>query len=323
MEIEQCMKSIYIATEFQQVADSLQLSVGELSDYPVIFPIRKPERISSGFGIRVHPVYKLRKFHKGIDIVAAKGTPVYATGNGIVTRKGYNSGYGYYIEIQHAGGFRSFYAHLSRTLVDVGYAVGIADQIACVGNTGISTGSHLHYEVRKGIRYLNPIQWCYCLSEIISKEDKMKFIKTYLQPDEEVKYRARIHIFLFLQPAILLGIGLMCYLDSVSITHYLGVTLLFLGLVSLVQRVLVKIGSIYAVTNKRVILKTGVVSRRAVDLVLAKCEGIQVTQDILGRIFGYGSIVVTTGGATNCYYYVANPLRFKQAINEQISAFGM
>ena len=94
---------------------------------------------------------------------------------------------------------------------------------------------------------------------------------------------------------------------------------MFLGLVALVQRVFVKIGSIYAVTNKRVIIKTGVISRRTVELVLAKCEGIQVIQSIAGRIFGYGSIVVTTGGATNCYYYVTNPYRFKRAINIQIT----
>jgi uncharacterized membrane protein YdbT with pleckstrin-like domain len=151
----------------------------------------------------------------------------------------------------------------------------------------------------------------------------MKFLTTYLQPGEEIKYRARIHIFLFLQPAILLAIGFMCYFDAIRITHYLGVTLLFLGLVSLVQRVFVKVGSIYAVTNRRVIIKTGIISRRTVELVLAKCEGIQVTQDILGRIFGYGSIVVTTGGATNCYYFVANPFRFKRAINEQIALYRM
>ena len=146
----------------------------------------------------------------------------------------------------------------------------------------------------------------------------MKFLTTYLQPGEEIMYRARIHIFLFLQPIILLAIGFMCYFDEVRITHYLGLTLLFLGLVALVQRVFVKIGSVYAVTNKRVIIKTGVISRRTVELVLAKCEGIQVLQGVAGRIFGYGSIVVTTGGATNCYYYVANPYRFKRAINEQI-----
>jgi len=151
----------------------------------------------------------------------------------------------------------------------------------------------------------------------------MKFLTTYLQPGEEVRYRARIHIFLFLQPAILLGIGFMCYFDDFRITHYLGVTLLFLGLVSLVQRVFVKVGSVYAVTNRRVIIKTGVISRRTVELVLAKCEGIKVVQGITGRIFGYGSIVVTMGGATNCYYYVSNPFRFKRAINEQITLYQM
>jgi murein DD-endopeptidase MepM/ murein hydrolase activator NlpD len=165
-EIEECTKPIYSINEFQQIADSLQLYINELSDYPVIFPIKKPCRISSGFGIRWHPVYKRRKFHTGIDIPKAKGTPVYATGNGVATRKGYNSGYGYFIEIEHAGNFRSFYAHLSKTLVNVGDSVNIARQIACVGNTGITTGSHLHYEVRKGKRFLNPTGWCGYLFEI-------------------------------------------------------------------------------------------------------------------------------------------------------------
>lgn len=162
-QIEQCMKPIYSIIEFQQIADSLQMTIDELSDYPVISPIKKSGRISSGFGMRKHPCYKRRKFHTGIDIPQVKGTPVYATGNGIVIGKGYNVGYGYFIEIQHAGGFRSFYAHLSRILVNVGERISITQQIACVGSTGIVTGSHLHYEVRKGKRYLNPIGWCYCL----------------------------------------------------------------------------------------------------------------------------------------------------------------
>ncbi|KKB53118.1 hypothetical protein HMPREF1212_01281 [Parabacteroides sp. HGS0025] len=146
----------------------------------------------------------------------------------------------------------------------------------------------------------------------------MKSLTTYLQYGEVVMYRARIHIFLFLQPAILLAIGYLCYLDTVRLTHYWGITLLFLGLVSLVQRVLVKIGSLYLVTNKRVIIKTGVISRRVIELVLMKCEGIYATQTVMGRIFGYGTIIVTTGGATNCYYYVADPFRFKMEINMQI-----
>lgn len=165
-EIERLTEKVYSANEFRQVVDSLGLSVSELCDYPIIFPIKKPV-ISSGFGMRKHPIYKVRKFHTGIDIPKAKGTPVYATGNGVVIRKGYNSGYGNFVEIQHAGGFRSFYAHLNKTIVNRGDSVSIAQQIACVGNTGVSTGCHLHYEVRKGNYFLNPKEWCCLLSTIL------------------------------------------------------------------------------------------------------------------------------------------------------------
>lgn len=169
-EIEKLTANIYSATEFQRIADSMQLSISELSCYPVISPIRNPT-ISSGFGMRRHPVYKVRKFHTGIDVPKAKGTPVYATGSGVVTRKGYNSGYGNFIEIEHAGGFRSFYAHLSKTLVSAGDSVQMGKYIACVGNSGLTTGHHLHYEIRKGHRFLNPVEWCCCLLKIILKEE--------------------------------------------------------------------------------------------------------------------------------------------------------
>lgn len=168
-KIEKCTGQIYSIKEFWRIADSMQMSVSELSDYPVIFPIKKPV-ISSGFRMRKHPVYKVRKFHTGIDIPKTKGTPVYATGNGVVSRKGYNSGYGYFIEVEHSGNFRSFYAHLSKTLVNVGDSVTITQQIACVGNTGVTTGSHLHYEVRKAKRFLNPSEWCYCLLDKLKNE---------------------------------------------------------------------------------------------------------------------------------------------------------
>ncbi|MDL2310168.1 M23 family metallopeptidase [Parabacteroides sp. OttesenSCG-928-B22] len=80
--------------------------------------------------------------------------------------------------MQHADGFRSFYAHLSRTLVNVGDTVVIAAQIACVGSTGVSTSSHLHYEVRKGNRFLNPKEWCYCLLSIRSGSSR-QYIASY------------------------------------------------------------------------------------------------------------------------------------------------
>jgi len=147
----------------------------------------------------------------------------------------------------------------------------------------------------------------------------MNFLKSQLQPGEGMKYRARIHYFLFVEPLCLLMIGGFILCDvSVPIMKWLGITVLFLGLVSLVQRIFVKVGSLFVVTNRRVILKTGVIRRRVAELVLAKCEGLQATQSVTGRIFGYGTLVVTTGGATNCYYFVRKPFDFKRAINMQI-----
>lgn len=165
-QIEQWTKTVYSVNEFRRIADSMQMSVNELSCYPVISPVRNPI-ISSDFGRRKHPIYKRQLFHTGIDFSEAKGTSVYATGNGIVIRKGYNPCYGNFIEIQHAGGFRSFYAHLSKMLVSVGDSVRMGKHIACVGNSGLTTGYHLHYEIRKSNRFLNPMEWCYCLLEIL------------------------------------------------------------------------------------------------------------------------------------------------------------
>jgi uncharacterized membrane protein YdbT with pleckstrin-like domain len=147
----------------------------------------------------------------------------------------------------------------------------------------------------------------------------MEFIKTHFQPGEEVIYRARIHYFLFAQPFCLLLIGGFILWDvSAPMMKWLGITVLFLGLVSLVQRIFIKVGSLFVVTNRRVMLKTGIIRRRVAELVLQKCEGIQATESVTGRILGYGTLVVTTGGATNCYYFVRKPFDFKRAINGQI-----
>lgn len=147
----------------------------------------------------------------------------------------------------------------------------------------------------------------------------MKFLKSQLQPGEEIQYRARIHYFLFVEPSCLLMVGGFILCDvSVPIMKWLGITVLFLGLVSLLQRIFVKVGSLLIVTNRRVILKTGIIRRRVAELVLNKCEGLQATQSVTGRIFGFGTLVVTTGGATNCYYFVGKPFDFKRAVNIQI-----
>ncbi|GHV16196.1 membrane protein [Bacteroidia bacterium] len=149
----------------------------------------------------------------------------------------------------------------------------------------------------------------------------MNYIEQNLQSGEEIKYVAKLHFFLFVQPVILLLIGALLASSPKEIsamTHYAGLLILFFGLVSLVQRLLVKIGSSYAVTNKRVVLKTGIISRRSVDLILAKCEGLHIRQSVLGRIFNFGTITVTTGGITSSYPYIADPLAFRREVNIQI-----
>ena len=149
----------------------------------------------------------------------------------------------------------------------------------------------------------------------------MNYIKNNLQSGEEIKYVARLHFFLFVQPIALLLFGALLASSPKEISamiHYAGLLILFFGVVSLMQRLLVKVGSAYAVTNKRVVLKTGVISRKAVDLLLTKCEGLHIKQSILGRIFGFGTITVTTGGVTSSYPYIANPLAFRREVNAQI-----
>lgn len=149
----------------------------------------------------------------------------------------------------------------------------------------------------------------------------MNYIQKNLQSGEEIKYVAKLHFFLFVQPIILLLIGAFLASSPKEIsamTHYAGLLILFFGIVSLLSRILIKVGSSYAVTNKRVVLKTGVISRRAVDLVLAKCEGLHIKQSVLGRIFNFGTITVTTGGVSSSYPYIADPMAFKREINTQI-----
>ena len=119
-------------------------------------PITSSARMSSGFGYRIHPVTGKSKFHKGMDFAAPIGTPIYATGNGVVTFSGWGTGYGRYVEVDHGNGTVTRYAHTSANYVNVGDTVYANQQIAAVGNTGRSTGAHLHYEVRQNGQAVNP-----------------------------------------------------------------------------------------------------------------------------------------------------------------------
>ncbi len=135
-----------------------------LASIPAIQPIRKEDlsRMASGYGWRSDPFTKARKKHNGMDFTAPTGTPIYATGNGRVKRADNTaSGFGQHIEIDHGYGYKTIYAHLSKYNVKRGQNVSRGDLIGFVGNTGRSVGPHLHYEVHKNGRPINPINFYY------------------------------------------------------------------------------------------------------------------------------------------------------------------
>ena len=131
---------------------------------PSIQPIKNEDlrRIASGFGKRRDPFTKLWRQHNGIDFTAKKGTPVYATGDGIIKRAdNRSSGYGKHIRIDHGHGYVSLYAHLNGYNVRRGQRVKRGEIIGFVGNTGRSAGAHLHYEIFKDKKHINPINFYY------------------------------------------------------------------------------------------------------------------------------------------------------------------
>jgi len=113
----------------------------------------------NSFGMRLHPILKRYKRHEGLDIIADRGTPVFAPGKGVITFVGRRGGYGIAIEINHGFGYKTVYAHLSKSIVTKGQHVTRGDLIAKTGNTGLSSGPHLHYEVHHNGVKLNPVDF--------------------------------------------------------------------------------------------------------------------------------------------------------------------
>ena len=133
-----------------------------MQSIPAIQPIsnKKLERIASGFGYRIDPIYKTPKLHTGLDFTAATGTPIYATGNGTISEAVYdNSGYGRHVVINHGYGYKTLYAHMVKIKVRRGQKVKRGEVIGWVGSSGKSTGPHLHYEVIKQGSKINPINF--------------------------------------------------------------------------------------------------------------------------------------------------------------------
>ena len=131
--------------------------------------LKKDVRFLSGFGMRIHPIHKLRRFHKGIDFTAPQGTDIQSTGAGkIVGVNKAGSGYGKNVTIDHGYGYKTLYAHMHTISVKEGQIVKKGQKIGSVGNTGSSTGAHLHYEIILNGVSINPID--YCLDGLSAKE---------------------------------------------------------------------------------------------------------------------------------------------------------
>lgn len=134
-----------------------------LASIPAILPVKLEDltRMASGYKWRMHPILKIRKFHKGMDFTAPIGTPIFASGNGKVIRAERSATFGNVVYIDHGYGYKTIYAHMSKIKARKGKKVLRGDLIGYVGNTGRSVSSHLHYEVHKNDRALNPINFYY------------------------------------------------------------------------------------------------------------------------------------------------------------------
>jgi len=171
-KIDILTKQIYIQSKsFDELEELVEDKNKMLSSIPAIQPISKNKSyLASGFGTRMHPIYKIKKMHAGLDFTAPKGTPVYATGDGTVEKARYNkrSGYGKHVTINHGYGYKSLYAHLDKYVVKEKQKVKRGEIIGFVGNTGRSVAPHLHYEITKNNKKINPIY--YFFNDLDSKE---------------------------------------------------------------------------------------------------------------------------------------------------------
>ncbi|AHM59983.1 peptidase m23 [Flammeovirgaceae bacterium 311] len=162
-KIDQLKKQMYIQTKSYDEIERMAMNKEKMwASIPAIQPLSNKElnRMASGFGMRVHPIYKVRRMHAGCDFSAPRGTPIYATGDGVVIKKESNyGGYGNELEIDHGYGYITKYAHLDSFKAKKGQRVKRGEVIGYVGNTGASTAPHLHYEVIKDGKKVNPMNF--------------------------------------------------------------------------------------------------------------------------------------------------------------------
>lgn len=178
-EVDKLTKQIVVQSKsLDEIAELAKKKEELLTTIPAIQPIKNEDlkRMASGYGWRNDPFTKARKFHYGMDFSARRGTPIYATGNGTVTRADANSiGYGRHIRIDHGFNYVSLYAHLSKYNVKKGQKVKRGDIIGYVGSTGRSVAPHLHYEIFKNGKRINPRNFYY---GSLSSEEFNEMLKT-------------------------------------------------------------------------------------------------------------------------------------------------
>jgi murein DD-endopeptidase MepM/ murein hydrolase activator NlpD len=161
-KMDMLMHKLYIQSKsFDEVVEFFKNHEDMLDHLPAIQPISNDDlkHTASGFGWRIDPVYGTRRFHYGMDFSCDIGTPVYATANGRIVSCKWEKGYGTTVEIDHGYGYQTRYCHLSTCKVQRGQQVRRGDLIALSGNSGKSTGPHLHYEVLQKGKKVNPINY--------------------------------------------------------------------------------------------------------------------------------------------------------------------
>jgi len=161
-----------IEKELTDIADLV------LDSIPIQSPISVHEitKISSDYGVRTHPIYNIRRFHNGIDFVAPQGSNILSTADGIVINiKNSNHGYGNQIVIEHGNGYETRYAHLSEIQVTIGQKVRVGQIIGTLGNSGLTTGPHLHYEIINNKNQIDPMFFTYNNK---SERNKDQYIST-------------------------------------------------------------------------------------------------------------------------------------------------
>ena len=162
-KIDQITKQLYIQSKsFDEIIELVKNKKAMLASIPAIQPVSNKDlsRMASGYGPRIHPIYKTKKFHAGMDFSAKTGTPIYTTGDGIVSKvRKSRRGYGNHVIIDHGYGYKSLYAHMQKYIVRKGQKVKRGEIIGYVGNTGTSVAPHLHYEVHKNGKKINPVNF--------------------------------------------------------------------------------------------------------------------------------------------------------------------